>query len=80
MDKKFLSLEDINNINYKIDQHIDEIEKLKRLYKQKIDENNNNINHLKNILKERCNHNKVIDRDNIDEHTHYYCSICHISL
>lgn len=80
MDKQFFSIEDINNINYKISQNTDEIEKLKKIYKQKIDEYNNNINYLKNILREKCKHKKEIDHDNIDEHTHYYCSICHISL
>lgn len=80
MDNKFLSIEDINNINSKIDQHYDNIEKLKKKHKHQIDECNNSINYLKNILKNRCNHNKVIDYDNIDEHTHYHCSICYTTI
>lgn len=80
MDKKFLSIQDICNINSKINQHITEIEKLKISYKQKIDEYNNKINYLKNILREQCNHNKVIYHDNTNEHPHYYCSICDTSF
>ena len=75
MNKKFLSIEDINNINYKINENINDIEKLKKSYVQKMNEYNNNINYLKNILNEKCNHK--IEINNYEQH---YCSICFLYL
>lgn len=76
----YLSIEEIRNIQYKINQKIEEIELLKRMHKEKMDKCNNNINYLKKILYKNCKHNKVIDYDNIDEHTHYCCSICYMTI
>jgi len=80
MAEKFLSRENIKDIQYKIIKLNEEVELMKRKYKEKMEETGNNIKYLKKLLYEKCDHIKVIDHDNIDEHTHYHCSLCFSSL
>ena len=80
MTDKFLSKENIKDIQYKINKLTEEVELLKRKHKEKMVETDNNIQYLKKLLYENCKHIKVVDSDNIDEHTHYYCSVCFSSL
>lgn len=75
-DGKFLTKENIKDIQYKIIKLNEEAEFMKRKHKEKMVETGNNIEYLKKVLYEKCNHIKVIDYDNVDEHTHYYCSVC----
>lgn len=80
MAEMFLSKENIKDIQYKISKLIDEIESIKKRHKEKMDETSNNLQYLKKLLYEKCNHIKVIDHDNSDEHTQFYCSVCFSSL
>lgn len=80
MSSKFLSNEQIKDLQYKISKQTEEIELIKRKYNENMKECVNNIQYLKKLLYENCNHIKVIDYDHNDEHTHYYCSVCFSSL
>ena len=48
--------------------------------KHKIIEIETNIINIKKHLLDNCNHERVIDRSSINEHTEYICKKCNSSL